>query len=532
MHTTHPHRRPWRSAALASAALGVGSLAAALPIQLAVASSPPDTSPSGNGPADPGAAGGTIEISDADVADAKAALEQWLAEHALDAGTGAAAAPDGSSPADPNETSASPAQSPLPTLPCPILPDENLDYFAEQAGLTPDAEPSSVEVADAAVLAPDLSTVDPDSGALGVACTASTVSGTAATVDIGETAGTDVTAQGGDSLPAGSISLEGDTAPNLPELTVVATSMDDSEFAAAITAADPDAVVTSPDGAVGGELVGHCDTTIDRCQAWWHQDGLVIGITLAGVGSDVTTAVDLIDDIVPSAIVSLVATGEGTDPSIPAPPPTEPAEPPFERIEIPEGETSTSVTGSVDRGAFVPYAFAAGAGQQVDITLSAPDGNATFDMFTPGGELIANDQTTFSGTVPEHGDYLVQVGATTGSTDFELGVSITGEAEPPPAPDGGPIQIPPGETSATVDGSVDRGQFDTWTFRAAAGQQVDLTVSSPEGNATFDVFSPSGELLADDQSSFSGTVPADGDYALEVGATSGTADYTIDLSIV
>lgn len=536
-HPSHPGGRRWRRAGLAAAVAGVAGLAAAAPVHaLATRSAPPD-------PTDPAEPADAAALDDDAVAAAKAALERWLADQGAStpAVTGAADESTGAQ------------------ITCPVIPDANFDYFLLHAGVEPGTELNEVRVDAAAALSPHLSAVAGESPAMGVACVAEGVSeplDAAATLpppptDAGSATprtappdatdgdtgtaidDTDVAAPSPDPsapVPPGSISLEGDTAPTLREATVIATAIDDSEFAAAITEIDPEAVVASPAGELDGELVGSCDATIDRCQAWWHQDGLAIGLDVTGFELDTDGALALVEDVVPTALVSLVAAAEGGEPSIPPPPTTEPEEP-FERIEIPEGETATSVEGSVERGAFVPYAFNAGAGQQIDVTLSAPDGNATFDLFTPGGELIANDQTSFQVTAPEHGDYLLQVGATTGTADYTIDLAITGEADPLPPPDGGPIEIPGGETSTSVEGTVERGAFDTWTFSATAGQTVDLTVTSADDNATFDLFSPNGEGMANDETTFSGTLPDGGLYALEVGATTGTAEYTIELTI-
>jgi hypothetical protein len=95
------------------------------------------------------------------------------------------------------------------------------------------------------------------------------------------------------------------------------------------------------------------------------------------------------------------------------------------------------------------------------------------------------------------------------------------------------IEFAPGTDNATREGHVDAGNSDRWILRAAAGQVIDLTVDSADDNTVFSVFAPGHVLLADvaQGTTWSGTLPAAGDYAVEVAAVDGPAYYKLKVWI-
>jgi len=107
---------------------------------------------------------------------------------------------------------------------------------------------------------------------------------------------------------------------------------------------------------------------------------------------------------------------------------------------------------------------------------------------------------------------------------------VTATSEPGPD-DGGPIEFTEGASTASVEGTTSNQSFDSWSVAGVAGQVLDVSVTSAEGNVIFDVFSVDGEVLADDQTSASIPLPADGLYAIEVGTGADSADYTLDVAV-
>ena len=100
-----------------------------------------------------------------------------------------------------------------------------------------------------------------------------------------------------------------------------------------------------------------------------------------------------------------------------------------------------------------------------------------------------------------------------------------------PAADGGPIEFAEGATEASVEGTTSNQSFDSWSVSGQTGQTLQVSVSAADGNVTFDVFAPDGEVLADNQTSTSIQLPADGLYAIELGTGANAADYTLHVAV-
>jgi hypothetical protein len=93
------------------------------------------------------------------------------------------------------------------------------------------------------------------------------------------------------------------------------------------------------------------------------------------------------------------------------------------------------------------------------------------------------------------------------------------------------------KSKTTISGSVIRGERARHLAKAKAGQTLDVSISSDENNAVFQIFSPgeketlpgAGEM--DDATKWSGKVPADGEYVISVGPTRGNATYKLTYSV-
>lgn len=98
------------------------------------------------------------------------------------------------------------------------------------------------------------------------------------------------------------------------------------------------------------------------------------------------------------------------------------------------------------------------------------------------------------------------------------------------------IKFAKGKYTATVSESVIRGDRDTYIVGANKGQTMTVKITALENNAAFTILSPdenylenAGEL--DDQTTWTGTLPANGDYKIEVGGTRGNATYKLTVTI-
>jgi LysM repeat protein len=224
----------------------------------------------------------------------------------------------------------------------------------------------------------------------------------------------------------------------------------------------------------------------------------------------------------------LIPTGTGT--------PTEPSG--AQRIRFAPGAVSATVSGSVQSVERDSYVLRALAGQQMRIELISSDGSAGFSLqgLTDGQpyKRIEVAGSVFEMTLPMTQDYLIRVGlpAESGSVSYELYVEVL------PAQTTAPqrIQFAPGTTSATVAGSVIRGERMRYILGARAGQTMLVNISAVENNAVFTITRPDGSALSgaaegQDARSWTGTLPLNGDYVISVGPTRGNATFNLAITI-
>jgi hypothetical protein len=99
------------------------------------------------------------------------------------------------------------------------------------------------------------------------------------------------------------------------------------------------------------------------------------------------------------------------------------------------------------------------------------------------------------------------------------------------------VRFARGETSAAVEGSVVRGERDTYLLGARAGQRMTVRVTSLEDNAVFQIYEPGGKKALkgagemDDATNWSGELAVSGDYHIVVGPTRVNASYKLEVNI-
>jgi hypothetical protein len=121
-------------------------------------------------------------------------------------------------------------------------------------------------------------------------------------------------------------------------------------------------------------------------------------------------------------------------------------------------------------------------------------------------------------------------------------------AEPVPSPK--PIFFATGSTSGTLGGNVRRGERNLYSLNAKAGQTMTVTITTPDGNAVFQLYEPGttvgrdndgalefhGEALhgaadGEDATRWQGRLPKSGTYLIVVGSTRGNARFSMDVKI-
>lgn len=93
------------------------------------------------------------------------------------------------------------------------------------------------------------------------------------------------------------------------------------------------------------------------------------------------------------------------------------------------------------------------------------------------------------------------------------------------------VKFKPGSSSTAISQSVVRGERDVYLLGAEGGQRMNLTITSLEGNAVFDLVDPSGLVLARESTQEELILPHTGDYQVIVGGTRGNASYELSVGI-
>lgn len=99
------------------------------------------------------------------------------------------------------------------------------------------------------------------------------------------------------------------------------------------------------------------------------------------------------------------------------------------------------------------------------------------------------------------------------------------------------IKFRKGESSATIESGIARGESDSYLVGASRDQYMVVTIISVEDNAVFQIVDrKTGDYLPGteegvDARRFEGYLPSTGDYKIIIGSTRGGADYTLKVSI-
>ena len=129
---------------------------------------------------------------------------------------------------------------------------------------------------------------------------------------------------------------------------------------------------------------------------------------------------------------------------------------------------------------------------------------------------------------------------------------LVGAPPPPPSliPTPKPVFFPRGANSGTVGGHVLRGDRALFSVKAAAGQTMTVTITTPDDNAVFQIYEPDtaigrdadgllefkgkplhGASDGEDATRWTGRLPRAGTYLIVIGSTRGNARYSIDVKV-
>lgn len=99
------------------------------------------------------------------------------------------------------------------------------------------------------------------------------------------------------------------------------------------------------------------------------------------------------------------------------------------RVKFPRGKSSSVMSGAVVRGDRDVYTIGAKAKQRLTVKITSVEKNAVFQIQTPNGIYVAgadegDDAMSWSGSLPETGDYQIIVGGTRGNATYKLTVAV------------------------------------------------------------------------------------------------------------
>ena len=209
-----------------------------------------------------------------------------------------------------------------------------------------------------------------------------------------------------------------------------------------------------------------------------------------------------------------------------------PTEQPAQRIQFATDDIGAVIEDSIFEGDLTPvYVLGASAQQLMQVTLTSLQGTVSLDIESPNGEKLVTGVTETKILLPADGDYLIYINSLSGDATYSLDVLITSVVEYVS------VQFQAGTSSATVSGGMLRGETGpVYGLVASAGQRMEITITSLEENASFDVLTPSGEYLiseiAGQEFEFSAILPEDGEYLITTNALRGNVSFDLNISIL
>ncbi|MBT5117762.1 MAG: hypothetical protein HOM29_01830, partial [Actinobacteria bacterium] len=146
----------------------------------------------------------------------------------------------------------------------------------------------------------------------------------------------------------------------------------------------------------------------------------------------------------------------------------------------------------------------------------------------PDDEQIIEEATSESeeGEESESGDTEEQVDSES------LEESEEGEEETPTEQPAQRIQFTTGDIGEVIEGRILQSDpSPVYVLGASAQQLMQMTLTSLEGDVSFDVGAPNGEKLVTGITQTKVLLPVDGDYLIYINSLSGDASYSLDVLI-
>ncbi len=199
------------------------------------------------------------------------------------------------------------------------------------------------------------------------------------------------------------------------------------------------------------------------------------------------------------------------------------------RISFARGATNGVVTGSLAANETKQYVVRALKGQTLFINVSSSTNGVGVQVVGSGkGEPTvlsrSSDGANWTGTLPANQDYVIKVSANNNAATFSMNVTIPRR-----------ISFARGATSGSVDGSIATRRTNTYILWAAKDQTMTVTATSKDAVALTVYGLTDGQPLVRANgagvSSWSGKLPANQDYVINVVPGVDTTTFTLTVTI-
>jgi hypothetical protein len=199
------------------------------------------------------------------------------------------------------------------------------------------------------------------------------------------------------------------------------------------------------------------------------------------------------------------------------------------------------VNGQLPAGGMAKYVLGVQAGQFMNVSLAATQGEPTLSVYGADGTVLISPMAGahgWSGGVPSGQDYTIDVLAGDAPAAYTLSVSIPAPAQPTSAQATTPtpqrISFPPGGTSASRSGELPAGGIQRYVLGLQAGQALDVTTTANPGPVSVVVFGADGTVLQSAMGtlpSFNGAVPTTQDYYVDVKAGENATSFGMTVTV-
>jgi hypothetical protein len=199
------------------------------------------------------------------------------------------------------------------------------------------------------------------------------------------------------------------------------------------------------------------------------------------------------------------------------------------RISFAPGATAYVAQGTLQPGTPQNFVVRAMQGQPLIVSVESANQDATFSVVgrEDGKTLldVARNLSSWQTILTSTQDYLITIYPGADAENFTLNVIIPAR-----------ITFQAGTNSANLQGSTPSGLIVSYVLRASAGQQMDINLNSPDGNAVLGVYGyQDGQPYlrsATESTTFSMKLPTTEDYIIQVAPRAGqVASYSMKVTV-